>query len=56
MKVPRNRQGKLFVDAINKHFANRGQVLLGIDDDDDDDVLAADKEGWSLRTFNTTPV
>ena len=51
-KVSRNRQGKLFLDGIKEDLANRGQVLLGIGTVGQ----PAHKEGWTVKTYNTTPV
>ncbi|DBB05863.1 TPA: hypothetical protein ACH3X3_009872 [Trebouxia sp. C0006] len=51
-KVPRNHQGKLFLDGIEKALANRGLVLLGIGED----VFPAHKDGWTMNTFNASPV
>ena len=51
-KVSRSHQGKLFLDDIKEDLANRGQVLLGIGDVG----LPAHKEGWTIKTFNATPV
>ncbi len=44
-KVPRNHQGKLFLDSIEQALANRGLVLLGIGED----VFPAHKDGPSLH-------
>lgn len=51
-KVARNHQGKLFLDGIEKALANRGLVLLGIGED----VFPAHKDGWTMNTFNASPV
>ena len=51
-KVSRNRQGKLFLDGIKEGLGNRGRVLLGIGTVGQ----PAHKEGWTIKTYNTTPV
>ena len=52
LKVPRNREGKLFVDSIEKGLASRGLVLAGIGKDG----YPAHRDGWTINTFNTSPV
>ena len=52
LKVPRNHQGKLFLDGIKEALANRGLVLLGIGEDG----FPAHKDGWTIKPFNTSPV
>ena len=52
LKVSRNHQGKLFLDGIEKALANRGLVLLGIGEDG----FPAHKDGWTIKTFSTSPV
>ena len=52
LKVARNHQGKLFLDAIKEALANQGLVLLGIGEDG----FPAHKDGWSINTFNASPV
>lgn len=52
LQVSNNHEGKLFLDGIKEDLANRGKVLLGIGDGG----LPAHKEGWTIKTFNTTPV
>ena len=51
-KVYRNHRGKLFLDGIKEALANRGLVLLGIGED----AFPAHKDGWTIMTFNTSPV
>lgn len=51
-KVSRSHQGKLFLDGIEKALANRGLVLLGIGQDG----FPAHKDGWTMTTYNTSPV
>ena len=51
-KVSRSHQGKLFLDGIEKALANRGLVLLGIGEEG----LPAHKDGWTITTYNTSPV
>ncbi|KAL3132169.1 hypothetical protein ABBQ32_008775 [Trebouxia sp. C0010 RCD-2024] len=51
-KVSRNHQGKLFLDGIKEALANGGLVLLGIGED----AFPAHKDGWTIQTFNTSPV
>ena len=51
-KVLKNHQGKLFQDGIKEALANRGLVLLGIGED----AFPAHKDGWTIMTFNTSPV
>ncbi|DBA76300.1 hypothetical protein WJX77_012166 [Trebouxia sp. C0004] len=51
-KVSRNHQGKLFLDGIKEALANRGLVLLGIGEDG----FPAHKDGWTMNTFNASPV
>ena len=45
-------QGKLFLAGIETALANRGLVLLGIDEDG----FPAQKDGWTINAFNTSPV
>ena len=52
LKVPRNREGKLFVDSIEKGLASRGLVLVGIGKDG----YPAHRDGWTINTSNTSPV
>ena len=51
-KVSRNHCGKLDLDGIEKALANRGLVLLGIGEGG----FPAHKDGWTIKTFNTSPV
>ena len=51
-KVSRNHRGQLFLDGIKEALANTGLVLLGIGEDG----FPAHKDGWTMNTFNTSPV
>ncbi|KAL3142531.1 hypothetical protein ABBQ38_002853 [Trebouxia sp. C0009 RCD-2024] len=42
----------VFLDGIKEALANRGLGLLGIGED----AFPAHKDGWTMKTFNTSPI